>query len=194
MSAWDFDYKTRGRRWGGAPAPLPDLLAGSLVLECGCGNGKTLFAMQAKGWNVVGADFSSEAVKLCEGFAVLADVRRLPFPDDFFDAVFCWHVLGHLLLEGRKCAAAEILRVVKPSGSIFFKGFSRNDLRYGKGSSVEEHTFLKGDGVFTHYFDECSLHEVFGEGEVYVSSWKMRVLGEEYLREELCGIFRKEYE
>lgn len=191
MTAWDDEYKLRGRMWGGAAGSLPDLLKGSLVLECGCGNGKTLFPMQAKGWNVVGVDFSSEAVRLCGGSAVLGDVRRLPFPDDFFDAVFCWHVLGHLLSEDRKAAGTEILRVTKPCGRVFFKGFSRNDLRYGKGKLVEEHTFLKGDGVFTHYFDDCSLHEVFGEGEVYVTSWKMRVLGEEYQREELCGIFRK---
>lgn len=192
-SGWDADYKSRGARWGGDAGELPFLPAGARVLECGCGNGKTLSAMLSRGWNAVGADISLEAVKLSNN-SVVADVKGLPFLDDSFDAVFCWHLFGHLLSEERRLAATEIFRVVKPLGCIFFKGFSRNDLRYGKGEEIEEHTFLKGDGIFTHYFDECSLREVFGDGEIYVVSWNMRVRGENYLREELCGIFRKNHD
>lgn len=180
------DYRARGRRWGGAVS-LPSLPSGSLVLECGCGNGKSLAAMGA--WHAVGIDISPSAVRLAPG-SLLGDVRALPFSDAVFDAVFCRHVLGHLLLSDRFLGAAEMFRVLKPSGRVFFTGFSRGDFRYGKGELVEPHTFLRGDGIFTHYFDAASLREVFGEGEIYVTSWTMHVRGTAYPREEIHGVFR----
>ncbi len=195
MTGWDTDYTLRGNRWGGAAAELPPLPAGSRVLECGCGNGKTLAAMAARGWDAVGVDISPAAVSLVRTHsctAVCGDIAALPFSDGSFDAVFCWHVLGHLSASLWPAAAAEMRRVLVPSGSIFFKGFSRRDLRCGKGREVAPYSYLRGDGIVTHYFDEADIHEVFGRGALTRVSWKMRVRGTEYLREEFCGIFGRE--
>lgn len=192
MTGWDTDYTLRGNRWGGAAAELPSLPAGIRVLECGCGNGKTLAAMRARGWDAVGVDISPAAVSLAGARdcpAVCGDVTALPFADSSFDAVFCWHVLGHLPASFRSRAAAEMRRVLASSGSIFFKGFSRSDMRCGKGREVAPYSFLRGDGIVTHYFDETDLREVFGRGTLTRISWKMRVRGTEYQREELCGIY-----
>jgi len=195
VTGWDTDYTLRGNRWGGAAAELPPLPAGSRVLECGCGNGKTLAAMKARGWKAIGIDISSAAVSLVHMrncTAVCGDLVALPFPDSSFDAVFCWHVLGHLPASLRPVAAAEMRRVLRPAGSIFFKGFSRNDMRCGKGREVAPYSYLRGDGIVTHYFSDVELREVFGAGELTRVSWTMRVRGTEYLREELCGVFGRE--
>ncbi|MDV0441954.1 class I SAM-dependent methyltransferase [Methanorbis furvi] len=194
MNGWDADYSVRGRLWGGAAGELPVLPKGSRVLECGCGNGKTLAAMNSHGWDAVGVDISPAAVSLAEDTgctAVVADITALPFADCSFDAVFAWHVLGHLPRALWQPAAQEMCRVLRPSGNIFFKGFSRNDMRCGKGTEVEPFSYLRGDGIVTHYFSEQDLHEVFGEGELTRVSWSMRVRGTEYEREELCGVFRR---
>lgn len=189
---WDADYTARGVRWGGAAAELPTLPAGSTVLECGCGNGKTLAAMRSQQWQAVGIDISRAAVSLASGrgsAAVAGDITSLPFADACFDAVFCWHVLGHLPCAVWVQASSEMRRVLKPDGTLFFKGFSRNDLRYGSGREVAPHSYLRGDGITTHYFTGSELHEVFGEGELTTVSWNMRVRGIDHRREELCGVF-----
>lgn len=192
---WDEDYRTRGALWGGAAGSLPDLPPGSRVLETGCGNGKTLAALTAHGWIAVGLDASPHAARLaasCEPSVVIGDVGALPFADNTFDAVFCWHVLGHLTCAAMPAAAQEMYRVLRPGGSIFCKVFSRNDLRYGKGRETEPHSYLRGDGVVTHYFDAAELQDVFGEGTLTVSAWNMRIRGTPYHREELCGVFRRD--
>ena len=192
---WDEDYRTRGALWGGATGRLPDLPPGSRVLETGCGNGKTLAAMTAGGWITVGVDSSPHAVRLAasgESPVVVGDICALPFSDATFDAVFCWHVLGHLPGPEMPAAARELFRVLKPGGPLFCKVFSRNDMRYGKGCETGKHSFLRGDGVVTHYFDTAELQDVFGEGTLTVSAWKMRVRGTLYHREEICGVFRRD--
>ena len=56
---WEEDYTRRGMLWGGLTHNLPDLPSRSRVLELGCGNGKTLFAMLQRGWDVTAIDFAS---------------------------------------------------------------------------------------------------------------------------------------
>jgi SAM-dependent methyltransferase len=49
---------------------------------------------------------------------VVADVTRIPFADRAFDSALCTEVLEHLPEPGR--CLAEIRRVVKPGGAVFF--------------------------------------------------------------------------
>lgn len=181
------DYKRRGVRWAGFVS-LPVLPRDALVLETGCGNGKTLSALS--GFRSVGVDISCEAVRLAGASrAVAGDVCALPFQDASFDCVFCWHVLGHLREREREAAAAELFRVTKFGGSVFFKAFSPADFRCGKGVEVEPRTYLRGDGMLTHYFSVEEVAGLFGEGDVWENCWSMRVRGVEYLRSEVAGVF-----
>ena len=83
-------------------------------------------------------------------------------------------------------------RVLVPGGKLFFKGFSRRDTRCGTGTEVEQSSYLRGDGIVTHYFSDVELQEVFGTGELTRISWTMRVRRTEYFREELCGVFGRD--
>jgi SAM-dependent methyltransferase len=49
---------------------------------------------------------------------VVGDVTRIPFGDRTFDSALCTEVLEHLAEPGR--CLAEIRRVVKPGGTVFF--------------------------------------------------------------------------
>ncbi|MGA9098204.1 MAG: class I SAM-dependent methyltransferase [Methanotrichaceae archaeon] len=199
LDAWDKDYRSRGRLWGSATKDLPDLPEGSAVLELGCGDGKTLSAMTDRGWRITALDISAEALRLSriaapDAFLLLADARSLPFRDESFDAVFAFHVTGHLLLDDRESAASEALRVLRKGGNLFLREFGAEDMRSGKGEEVELRTFRRGGGVITHYFTEEEIAELFSVLEplsVQSHGWKMRIDGKHMVRSEIEAIFKK---
>ena len=185
---WQTDYQTRGSLWAGASYLLPEIPKHALVLETGCGNGKTLRSL---GQNAVGIDISSAAVQLAGPSALVGDVRFLPFKDSVFDIIFCWHVLGHLFFKERETAADEMLRVLKPGGVLYVKDFSRNDFRYGEGIEVESSSFLRGDGIITHYFEQEELVSLFGPSDISTVSWDLRIKGVNNRREEILLSHKK---
>lgn len=191
-NAFQSDYLMRGVRWGGH-AELPEITEGALVLETGCGNGKTLQALLSSGISAFGIDISKEAVRLCGcRDAAAADICHLPFKDESFDAVFCRHVLGHLTSSARGSAADELMRVVRSGGCIYVSVFGKDDFRFGKGTLTESDSFLRGDGIVTHYFTADELSRYFSGGaasSVREKRWSLRVRGAEYPRCEIEGVF-----
>ncbi|VVB70662.1 Ubiquinone/menaquinone biosynthesis C-methyltransferase UbiE [uncultured archaeon] len=147
-SAWDRVYRSRGRLWGGGVKDLPNLPAVSIVLEMGCGSGKTLAALAARAQKVIALDVSVQALRLCRPCGpkvdlILGDACCLPFPSESFDAVFAFHVTGHLLMEGRGALAREAARVLKSEGRLHFREFGEEDMRAKKGEEVERGTFRR---------------------------------------------------
>ncbi|MDM7940703.1 MAG: class I SAM-dependent methyltransferase [Methanothrix sp.] len=198
LSAWNSDYCRRGRLWAGRVHGLPDLPAPSAVLELGCGNGKTLGCMPA-GWQVTALDVSLEALRLCrrsvqKAELILADARALPFQDESFDAVFAFHVTGHLPGPGRRALAREAARVLTSGGRLFFREFGLEDMREGHGEEVEPGTFRRGSGIITHYFAKAEVEELFlGMKPLFVGTqrWKLRVKGDDLVRCEVDAVFLK---
>jgi len=199
-SPWDEDYRRRGDLWGGAPAPLPDLPAGAAVLEVGCGNGKTLAALLRRSSRVAAVDISPHAVALARrhpdtapASLGVADARHLPFCEGAFDAVVLVHIIGHLPEPGRRAAAAEVCRVLRTGGTAFFRGFSVEDMRAGKGAETEPQTFRRGEGIITHYFTEDEVRKLFAPlVPVFLRThrWRMRVRGRDLPRAEIEAVFK----
>jgi ubiquinone/menaquinone biosynthesis C-methylase UbiE len=106
-----------------------NIKAGYRILDIGCGSGRhTCAAYRFKNAFVIGADISGNELgeakdrlkfhdRLGENGGgiwglTMADVRDLPFKNDFFDLVICSEVLEHIPEE--ESAAGEIIRVLKP--------------------------------------------------------------------------------
>jgi ubiquinone/menaquinone biosynthesis C-methylase UbiE len=199
--AWESDYLRRGRRFGGSPPDLPLMPAGSIVLEAGCGDGKTLSAMGRRSWEVLALDFSTQAVRICrrapyfKGMTgIIANMTALPLCDQSCDAVFLSHVIGHAMEKERKMIASETTRVLMPGGCLFFRDFSRFDFRSGSGSLTEEGTRLRGDGICTHYFTEpevVSLFSVLSCHTIHEEVWSQKTRGGIVPRAEIVASFRK---
>ena len=69
------------------------------LLDFGCGHGKLLRRMQAAGWDVVGLDFSEQAVAAVRAAGLEAQQGTLPHPAiarESFDAVVMEHALEHV--------------------------------------------------------------------------------------------------
>jgi SAM-dependent methyltransferase len=206
LLAWNREYQQKGRIWRGAAPKLPDLPPGSMVLELGCGNGKTLAAMMRRPWRIAALDLSPLAVRLGEKIAttledapseadlLAADVADLPFKDSVFDAVFAFHVIGHLR-EGDRCrAAGEAARVLKADGHLFFLEFEVEDMRGGKGEEVEPSTFRRGGGVLTHYFSEGEVLDLFDmlrPASIRTDRRPARIRGQNHVRAEVGAEFFK---
>ncbi|HEX9202292.1 MAG TPA: class I SAM-dependent methyltransferase [Acidobacteriaceae bacterium] len=113
-------------------------LDGAWVLDVGCGRGVGVQVLleQFGAGQVYGVDLDPEQIRLAqrrfagksEGRVVLAvgSVLNLPFPDEYFDAVFDFGMLHHVV--DWQAGVAEIRRVLKPSGLFFFEEVTRDAL------------------------------------------------------------------
>jgi cyclopropane fatty-acyl-phospholipid synthase-like methyltransferase len=176
--AWQKLYSKHGLQYGGSGDILPlepHLKPGMIVLDAGCGDGKTTEIL-AKKCEVVGCDFSREALASLraqrdrESVANLVEcnIELLPFERERFDAVSCIHTLSHMPEKDRTRAAQELTRVLKPGGHLFIEGFGKADIRFGKGQEIEDSSFMRGNGILTHYFQEGEMPSLF-EGMELVS-------------------------
>jgi ubiquinone/menaquinone biosynthesis C-methylase UbiE len=101
-----------------------NLHEGSTVLDVGCGNGRDvarLMELVGPTGEVWGVDNSAALIAEAKaahprGLFVEGDVNRLPFQDNFFDAVRAERVLMHLVDPFH--AFSEMLRVTKPGGMV----------------------------------------------------------------------------
>jgi ubiquinone/menaquinone biosynthesis C-methylase UbiE len=122
--------------------PLLQKLGGRLddarVLDVGCGRGVgvQILLEQFGAGQVYGIDLDPQQVRRAqkrfagtsEGRVVLAvgSVEKLPFPNEYFDAVFDFGMLHHVV--DWQAGVAEIRRVLKPSGLFFFEEVTREAL------------------------------------------------------------------
>ena len=117
---------------GGFPATVKNLEVmdvndGDFILDAGCGSGLTAcYLAKNKGCKIIGVDINSQMIEKArqraehEGVAHLvefrvADVNRLPFPDDHFDWIMCESIT--VFLDKGK-VYQEFFRVLKPEGRI----------------------------------------------------------------------------
>jgi ubiquinone/menaquinone biosynthesis C-methylase UbiE len=97
------------------------LRPGDLVIDLGCGSGRSLLWNAASGAQFVGADvspfFAREARARMD--LALADLRRLPFADGTFSKAYALDVLEHLSPEALDAMLTEAARVLQPGGALF---------------------------------------------------------------------------
>lgn len=101
--------------------------AGQDVLDCACGTGVVAITAKRVGAHVRGIDLTPELLERARENARTAnmeiefregDVEALPFGDAEFDVVLSQ--FGHMFAPRPQVAIAEMLRVLKPGGTIAF--------------------------------------------------------------------------
>lgn len=122
--------------------------AGRKILDYGCATGDYCLALNAEGFNCVGADTNEEYVKLAREKGVeacRADIP-LPFADRSFDTVLLFEVLEHVqdpgavLLEAGRVGAKNILVTVPNCGE--FDALRERGLTYAHCLETDHRNFF----------------------------------------------------
>lgn len=156
-----------------------------LSLDDGCGNGKE----SPKNNSIIGIDFSIFALRRYPNEnKIIADMRALPFKCGTFSNVLFIHSLDHLISGDRQLAIKEGSRILKESGQMIIKVFSREDFRFKKGKEIEQGTFQRGNKIITHYFTEDEFEKYpflrtvnFHKINYYINIESNRIKREEYI-------------
>lgn len=178
-----------------------DLRAGSRVLDVAAGNGNTTLAAGRRWCDVTSTDKNPAVFETSRKRAeaeclkikfVEADAENLPFPDSSYDVVLS--AFGVMFAPDQEKAAAELLRVCKPGGSIglanwtpdsFVGQLFRTIARYVAPSPSVESSTLWGT--------ESRLQELFGASPISIRTTK-RVFTLRYRTpKQWIEVFRRAY-
>ncbi|MBS1914469.1 MAG: class I SAM-dependent methyltransferase [Bacteroidetes bacterium] len=145
------------------------LAPGMRILDAGCGGGRNLVYMLQNGFNVHGVDTSGTSIASVRALAArlapdlpatnfrLEPVERMPFNDDYFDAVICSAVLHFAAGEEEWHAMVrEMWRVLKPGG-VFFARLASTIGIEALAQRIEGRRYHLPDGSDRFLVDEVML-------------------------------------
>ncbi len=103
-----------------------DRMDAILEFGCGCGRMTRWWRAETPATSVHGCDYNGELVRWCRENLPFVKVTRnelqppLPYGDASFDFVYAFSVFTHLSIELARSWIAELRRVTKPGGAIWF--------------------------------------------------------------------------
>jgi SAM-dependent methyltransferase len=152
------------RHWSIFPSELEALARRwqkGKLLNIGCAHGPDFLPFRG-GFELYGVDFSTEMLKFARkyskkfGFAVklaLADIRKLPYPDETFDWAISVATYHHLKGGEQEAALNELKRVLKPGGEAFITVWNRWQPRFWfKGKEIKVPWRKRGKTLYRYYY------------------------------------------
>ncbi len=102
---------------------VAQITSGARVLDIGCGTGRWIRRFQQLGFKATGVDATPEMLQLAlqrgtKASLLGAEAHRLPLADQTFDCVTDITVVQHIAPGLQPVAIAEMLRVLRPGGSL----------------------------------------------------------------------------
>lgn len=120
------------------------------ILDLGCGSGRHVIYFAKNGFSVYGIDIAEEGIKITKewlkkeklqaNLKVGSIYKKLPYKDNFFDAVISTNTIHHEKIKNIRKAIREIERVLKPKGLVFITVRRRKRRRfYPKFTIIEKY-------------------------------------------------------
>lgn len=148
------------------------------LLEVGCGPGANIWFMSREGFCVYGIDgsvtaiehakqrLSSEGLIFDDRNLLVGDALKLPWPDNFFDAVIDCEAASCNSLEDATLLYKEMFRVTKKNGILFVKTFSVGTWGEGSGEFLGNKTWKPEEGPMANkgicrFTDESDFSSLF---------------------------------
>lgn len=154
----------------------------SRILDLACGSGRHTIYLAKQGFELYGIDISEEGIKstrrwlenegLHAELTVGSIYERLPYKNNFFDAVVCIRALNHGTIENIREAISEIERVLKPEGLVYVtlrKRISKEQRLPHKDIAPRTYVPLEGKerGVVHYLFTKEPLRREFGNFKMH---------------------------
>ena len=102
------------------------------ILDLGCGSGRHLVYLAKRGFDAYGIDIARHGIKIARDWLKkerlkanleIGDIyKKLPYRDNFFDAIIGIKTLHHEKIENIRKLIKEVKRILKPGGLIFITG------------------------------------------------------------------------
>ncbi len=133
---------------------------GGCVLDVGCGSGRDAAYFESRGLEVAGVDLSASLLTIARKVASCAefyemDMRRLTFPDNSYDGIWCCAALLHLKHEEILPVVKSFYRILKAGGVCFAR------VKSGTGEQYDIAPSTPGKARYFSYFTEEEFMKFF---------------------------------
>jgi SAM-dependent methyltransferase len=132
---WDKIFKERGKYFTKPQKDTPKVVklfkkkGIKKVLDLGCGSGRHLVYLAKQGFEVYGFDISKRGIEIARDWLKNEELKanlkvgsiykKLPYKDNFFDAIVSVRVIHHAKVKSVRKLIKEIERILKPGGLLF---------------------------------------------------------------------------
>ena len=146
MKQWDKIFKKYGKVFMGTQEDIPRITKifkkhhVKRILDLGSGSGRHVIYFAKNGFDVYGIDISEHGIKITKewlkkerlraNLKIGSIYRKLPYKENFFDAVISTTTIHHGKIGNIRKAIREIERVLKPKGLIFITVRKRKFRRF----------------------------------------------------------------
>lgn len=144
------------------------------ILDLACGTGRHTFYLAREGFYVYASDISEHGLVIARKQAEKVglkiefkrhDMKSIPYPTDFFDAVICIWSIDIGTLSDIRITINEIYRVLRKEGTLLTDFISVEDETHGKGKEIEKNTFVGAmpglPDLIEHYTTREELVKLF---------------------------------
>jgi len=190
MQQWNNIFKKDGKVFTEPQEDIPKIVKlfkrkdVKKVLDLGSGSGRHIIYLTRKGFEVYGFDIASKGIKITKDWLkeekLKADLKigdiykKLPYKDNFFDAVISIQVIHHSKIKNIRKIIKEIERVLKPGGLVFVtvakkKNYYRHEVTKDKKIAPRTHLPLDGKeaGLIHYLYTKELLRKDFNDFEIY---------------------------
>jgi len=187
-NVWNKIFKDRGKVFIKPHDDMPKMVKifkkhkVKRVLDLGCGSGRHLIFLARHGFDVYGIDMAKFGIdiskkwlkkeKLKANLNVSDIYEKLPYKNNFFDAIVSTQTLHHEKIGKIRKLIKEIERTLKPNGLIFVTVLDLKVIPKDDKKQIAPRTFLlvksKNDMNIPHYsFNKNSLKKEFKNFKIF---------------------------
>jgi len=201
MKQWNRIFKKEGKVFTKLQEDIPRILKifkncdVKKILDLGCGSGRHVIYFAKNGFDVYGIDIAREGLKITNSelkknklkanLKYGSIYRKLPYADNFFDAVISTQAIHHDKIQEIRKVIKEIERVLRPNGLLFItvrkrkfrEKYPKNVLieKYGKQKAtykiIAPRTYIpiEGDekGLVHYLFNKKLLQKEFKNFKIH---------------------------